>query len=227
MNASQKNANGIVQNRRRQFGTMLLSKEPIISSRLHIFPKLASISHFNMDTGAIEGVIDIGSNPIRFYSLHLSALAVRERMLQLNHFLAIHKRACHEEGGAWCGPSKIGDSDWGLGEPEPPSPAEAIVMGDFNCEANGSEYELMSEDYDPQQGRVTYADSFVDSWVAAGNANKELITWTHDKYASGHSESRLDYCFLTPRLSKKVTRAWVDKEANGSDHQPYWVELDL
>ena len=40
MDDSSRAADGSVVNRRRQFGPMLLSKTPIIWSRLHLFPKL-------------------------------------------------------------------------------------------------------------------------------------------------------------------------------------------
>ena len=226
MDASRQLPDGTVINRRRQFGTMLLAKRPIISSRLHIFPKLASSSHFNMDTGALEGVIDIHSRPIRFYSIHLSALAGRERLLQLQRLLDIH-RGCQFEGGAWCGPAKTGNTDWSCGQSMPPMPAEAVIMGDFNCQDDSSEYELMVGSIDSQQGRVSYADLFVDTWEAAGNANQQLTTWTHDPATSGHGSARLDYCFVSPGLAPLVRKAWADMDAQGSDHQPYWVRLDL
>ena len=42
---------GPIDNRRRQFGPMLLSKLPILWSRSHHFRKIASFNRFNMDTG--------------------------------------------------------------------------------------------------------------------------------------------------------------------------------
>ena len=226
MDASQKQPDGTVINRRRQFGTMLLSKQPIISTRLHIFPKLASSSHFNMDTGALEGVIDINSRPIRFYSLHLSHLSSRERLLQLQRLFDIH-RNCQVEGGAWSGLAKTGTTDWSAGQPMPPMPMETVIMGDFNCQDDGPEYELMVGTIDSQQGRVIYNDVFVDTWEAAGNADKPIVTWIHDPAASGHGSTRFDYCFITPDMTNLVREAWVDMDAQGSDHQPYWVRIDL
>lgn len=226
MDASQKLPDGTVINRRRQFGTMLLAKTPIISSRLHMFPKLASSSHFNMNMGALEGIITTSSGPVRVYSLHLSHLSSKERVMQLQKLLDIHHR-CQFEGGAWCGPAKIGNIDWSCGQSMPPMPAEAVIMGDFNCQDDSPEYELMVGSIDSQQGRISYRDVFVDTWEAAGNANQQLITWTHDPAASGHGSARLDYCFVSPGLAPLARKAWVDMDAQGSDHQPYWVRLDL
>ena len=42
---------------------MLLSRTPIIWSRTHLFPKLAALSHFHMDAGAVEGLIEHGASP--------------------------------------------------------------------------------------------------------------------------------------------------------------------
>jgi endonuclease/exonuclease/phosphatase family metal-dependent hydrolase len=50
MDASERNEDGTVLNRRRQFGPMVLSRWPILSSRLIVFPKLGTVKHFNMDT---------------------------------------------------------------------------------------------------------------------------------------------------------------------------------
>ena len=37
---------------------------------------------------------------------------------------------------------------------------------------------------------------------------------------------RIDHCFVSFDLVGKVRRGWIDEEADGSDHQPVWVELD-
>ena len=226
MDASQKSPDGTVINRRRQFGTMLLTKTPIVSSRLHILPKRASNSHFNMNVGALEGVINTSSQPLRVYSLHLNHLSSRERLLQLQRLLDIH-HGCQFEGGAWSGPAKTGTTDWSAGQPMPPMPTEAVIMGDFNFQDDSPEYELMVGSIDSQQGRVSYSEVFVDTWEAAGNADKPIVTWTHDPAASGHGSTRFDYCFITPGLAPLVRKAWTDMNAQGSDHQPYWVRLDI
>ena len=43
-------------------------------------------------------------------------------------------------------------------------------------------------------------------------------------FSSG-SGKRIDYVFATSKLAKKVHNAWIDSKADGSDHQPYWVEF--
>lgn len=211
---------------RRQFGPMLLSRAPILSSRLHVLPKLATVRHFNMTTGALEGVIETGAGPVRVYSIHLGALSSRERLLQLDHFLAMHDRAA-KEGGAWCGTPNFAADDWSNGEPPPPMPVAAIVLGDFNAEADSDEYAAMVGPMDGHLGRVPHADRFVDAWTAAGHPEDGCITFTPHPGTLSDRDRRLDYCFVTPDLMDRVRGAWVDTDAKGSDHYPVWTELDL
>ena len=52
-------------------------------------------------------------------------------------------------------------------------------------------------------------------------------TWIRPPNYPGDGDKRLDYCFLSPPLVGRVLNAWVDSESQGSDHQPYWVEIDV
>jgi endonuclease/exonuclease/phosphatase family metal-dependent hydrolase len=236
VDASERKSDGTVANRRRQFGPMLLSRWPIRASRVNSLPKLGTATHFNMDTGGIECVVDTPSGPLRVYSVHLSAVSTRERLLQIERLLECHRHA-QTNGGAWTGDGKfagsvvaqhLADQDWSNGEDSPPMPRETIVMGDFNSEPESDEYEQMVGKIDPSYGRVGHLDSFVDSWTVANDRSGDGITWWPDppERSPGHG-LRLDYCFVDPHLGRKVKHANVDSAAKGSDHRPYWVELDL
>ena len=236
MDASVRDEDGSVLNRRRQFGTMLLSRWPIISSRAIILPKIATTQNLNMDTGALECVIDVPSGAVRAYSLHLSAVSLRERLMQIDHLLELHRNAQHR-GGTWTGTGPLDDPseyenflnmDWSNGANPPPMPAKTIMMGDFNSLPDGAEYNRFVGEIDPPtQLRMPHSDSFVDSWaVAKEQIGEGAMTWWPDPpdRAPGYPV-RLDYCFLSSDYSSKVKRAWVDQKASGSDHKPYWVEL--
>lgn len=203
--------------RRRQFGPMLLCRSPILSSRLHLLPKIGTGpgGAFNMDTGALEGVIETGAGPLRVYSLHLSAMSAEDRLLQLDALLALLGRA-PRDGGAWSGDHNTHGGGWSCGEPPPPMPEQAVLLGDFNAEPQSEEY-----------ARLTRAGGFVDAWAAAGNDPAGVITWSPYPGAVPNREMRLDYCFLSPGLAGRVRSAWVDRAALGSDHYPVWVDIDL
>ncbi len=236
VDASKRRENGTVHNRRRQFGPMLLSRWPIIWSRNIVLPKLGTVDSFNMDTGAIECVVDVPSCSLRVYSIHLSALSSRERLLQIDRLLEIHRNA-NISGAAWTGDGSYADPieaenflqmNWSNGEPPPPMPTDTVLMGDFNSVPESQEYLRIAGEVDPAFGRIAHLDGFVDSWLVAQEKLDEATTWWPDPpdRSPGHG-LRLDYCFLSPGLGSKVRRAWVDGSARGSDHKPYCVELNL
>ncbi len=214
VDASTRDGQGRVVNRRRQFGTMLLSRTRILSSRLLALPKVKTSDVFNMVNSALEGVVETPGGAVRAVALHLSHLTENERLLQLDALLAWH-RAAAPEGGAWTGRDQPDVDGWSLGE-EPPMPADAVLLGDFNSEPDGRVY-----------ARLTGSDGgFVDSWTAAGMGDAPCLTWTPYAHAAIQHDRRIDFIFVTPGLAPRVRRVWVDRAALGSDHYPYWVDLD-
>jgi len=218
MDASYVDAAGRMVNRRRQFGTMILSRTPIVSSRNHLLPKYATLTQHSIQQGALEVVIvtDRGG-PVRVYSTHLSHLSAATRLPQVDALLAIHARA-PGEGGAWCGGHPEPDAGWTEGG-MPPMPADAILMGDFNFTWDSAEYERFVGPMSARYGRLNRVTGFVDAWVAAGHREDEGATADNGK--------RIDYCFVSASLAPRVLAAWIDGEAAGSDHQPLWIDIDF
>lgn len=217
MDASYREAGRLV-NRRRQFGTMILSRTQIVSSRNHLLPKYGTLTQHSIQQGALEAVIVTPrAGPLRIYSVHLSHLSPVLRLRQIDALLDIHARA-PAEGGAWCGGHPDPGAGWTEGE-MPPMPADAILMGDFNFGWEGPEYERIVGPASPRYGRLNRLTGFVDSWVAAGHAEREGVT--------ADNGQRIDYCFISSSLARYVRASRIDQGAEGSDHQPLWVEMDL
>jgi endonuclease/exonuclease/phosphatase family metal-dependent hydrolase len=224
MDASEISDDGIVTNRRRQFGNMILARWPLSWSRVYSLPKLKTFDQFNMDMLALEAVIDAPGAALRVLSIHLSYISCRERMVQIDYLLGLHDLAA-ASGGAWTGTSNIrGDGSWSLGALPPAAPHEAIWMGDFNAEPGGPEYDAIVGPKDPVYGRVRYADRFADAWVSAGHDEADGKT---RPFEGTRPDKRLDYCFVSAALAERVRAAHVDMDAEGSDHQPVWVDIDL
>lgn len=218
IDASQRDAAGRLVNRRRQFGTMILSRQPIVSARNHLLPKYGTLTQHSIQQGALEAVIVTPhGGPLRVYSVHLSHLSSATRMPQVEELLAIHARA-PSEGGAWCGGHPEPAAGWTEGE-MPPMPGEAILMGDFNFIWNAPEYDRIVGARSERYGRLNRLTGFVDAWVAAGHREDEGVTADNGK--------RIDFCFVSAAFASRVQAARIDADASGSDHQPLWVDMDL
>ena len=220
INGSASRSDGAVLNRRIQHGQMLLSRWPILSKRYYPLPRLNIEYEFNMQMRVLEGVLDTLSGVLRIYDVHFGSASSEERQLQAE-FIVKLVRDAPREGGAWTGPaSEHPDRDWSAGVNQPPMPDNAIVLGDFNMEPGSPEYEIiMSTVTDDGVALLT------DIW-ARKNPGRNVLTW-HPK--PGRPDDRqgdmLDYCCLTPDLVNFTKSSWVDEQADGSDHQPVWVEF--
>ena len=215
---------GRVVNRRRQFGTMLMSRLPIEWSRLHLLPMRRTIAPLNTQNAALECLIRTPAGPIRFFSIHLAHIAAEERLEEIDFLLERHRRVAFE-GGPWSGADDEAHRDWSNGEAEPESPQAAIWMGDFNSEPGSAEYLRIAGDHPYHRG-ARYVGGFCDAALAAGRKPGELHT--HVKEIDGRTRKRqLDHCFVGSMLASRVRKVWVDNDETASDHHPLWIDIDL
>jgi len=220
LDASERDVDGRVINRRFQFGNMLLARWPILSSRLLLLPGMRTYDKTNVKNGALEGVVDCPNGPLRVYSIHLNHLNGAERMVQVD-FLLPKLLDVPREGGAVSG----AEHRW----PEfrnVPMSEDFVVLGDCNLTPDSPEYTRIVGEPDFFYGSRIVAQHLVDTWVQAGHPQDEGVTW-YDESNNFQSGLRLDYGFVNAGLAEKVNSAWIDDEASGSDHQPTWFEIAL
>lgn len=225
MDASYYDENGHLINRRRQFGIMLMSRTPILSSRVFPLPKYGTLTQHNIQSSLIEGVIDTPAGPIRIYVTHLCHLSAETRTPQIKALLNIINHA-PSEGGVWCGNHPIPEDGWTEGT-EPPMPRHAMLMGDLNFIPSSDQYDMIAGPMSPSHGRLAFRDGLLDAWVVAGHDENDRVTFPASKEKGAETDCCLDYCFTTVDLAQRVRDVYIDNTANSSDHQPVWVDLDL
>jgi endonuclease/exonuclease/phosphatase family metal-dependent hydrolase len=209
---------GRIMHRRKQFGTMILSRWPILSSRNFPLPKWGDRQHHSIQQGLLEAVIETPEfGPVRFYSVHLSHLSEFTRLPQITVIKDILHRA-PEEGGAWCGGHPDPSSGW-LEEEEPPMPESWILMGDMNFAPGSEEYSAMIGGVGLSgQVRLTNRKGPLDAWVLAGR--EETSGTTHPNAAG-----RIDHCFVSGDFAGSVASAVIHTNATGSDHYPLEINF--
>ena len=207
---------GRVLYRRKQFGTMILSRWPILSSRNFPLPKWGDRRHHSIQQGLLEAVIGTPLGPIRVYSVHLSHLCPGTRLPQVDAILSILARA-PSEGGAWCGGHPDPAAGW-TEEEEPPMPRSVILMGDMNFPPASEEYTRLVGPLSGHFGRLTNRDGLVDAWTEAGHPEGNGAT--HPE-----ARARIDHCFVSADLASRIRSVRIDEKAVGSDHHPLWIQF--
>jgi endonuclease/exonuclease/phosphatase family metal-dependent hydrolase len=193
---------------RRQLGNMILSRAPIESTRTLPLPARPVEGHVNDQQALTEAVF----GDLRLYNTHLNYLGEDQRLDQAGRLLALIAEA-PARGGPVTAPGKpmLGPEDEWIVLPDgklPGMPEPALLLGDFNCLPGSPTY------------RAIRAAGFADALELAGLAAHEGVTFP------GHEPPlRLDHVFLSAALALRFRRAWIDGAADGSDHQPVWLEL--
>lgn len=223
VNGSTGEASGRIANRRIQYGNMVLSRTPILTSIVHPLPKQTLVDFHSYQRVALETTLDCGVGPLRVYSVHLSPNNPFERQMQVEKLSRLHRQAqCGRR--MWTGPGGWFEQH-GVATIE--TAREAVIMGDFNLEPDSDEYTGIVGAVDPVFGRISSSTNFVDSWVRAGNAEDSGVTCPRCIENNTLHDMRIDYGFVSSGLADRVKSAWIDTHADGSDHQPIWFDLDV
>lgn len=203
--------------RRFQFGNMILSRYPILASRMLLLPRGRTVERMNMQRCALETVIAAPSGPLRVYSLHLDHVSADERLAQIA-FLKERLSGFSFEGGALTGAREYGMAD-------PPLPEDYVVLGDFNMLPESIEYDAMAGRATPGFGRPLRHDCPVDALARLGGLSPEAHSWMMST-DEGPITALFDYAFVHCNLVPRLKNAFIDAQAEGSDHFPLWLELE-
>lgn len=198
-----------------QFGNMVLSRWPILSTRTLLLPRSRTISKLNLQRGATEAVVDTPDGALRVYSVHLDHVSADERIRQLV-YLNDRINAFTHEGGSVTGAIEFDVSD-------PPLPENYVVMGDFNMVPESPEYCSFAGNKDGYYGRTSRIGTPIDALAALNGYSHGSYSWMDP--ADHGKRMHLDYCFVSGGLEPRLKSASVHTTPTGSDHFPVWVEI--
>jgi endonuclease/exonuclease/phosphatase family metal-dependent hydrolase len=198
-----------------QFGNMVMSRWPILSTRTLLLPRSRTIDRLNLQRGATEAVVAAPGGAVRVYSVHLDHVSIDERIAQLGH-LGDRINAFVQEGAALSGGCELGLA-------EPPLPEDYVIMGDFNMEPETPEYCAFAGSVDRFYGRTARIGTPIDAFAALGAYEPGSYSWM-DPEDRG-KRMHLDYCFVSCGLRGRLKSAVIDTDCEGSDHFPLRVEI--
>jgi endonuclease/exonuclease/phosphatase family metal-dependent hydrolase len=220
---------------RRQFGNMIFSRFPVVSIRNHMLPRYGAASAMDMQRGALETVIQLPSRTVRVYCTHLCHLSDAQRKIQADCLVGICARAPLE--GAVISGVHPADPSWSSERPLPDMPEEAVILADLNADSKSAAYAAIVGDTVPRFGTLTRREGLVDAWAAASESGVAAVSGAATagsepgatRYASFEKKigRRIDYCFVTTKLSRFIRSASVLTDAPGSDHRPVFVTMDI
>ena len=198
--------NNKIQNRRRQFGNMIISRWPIEQARVHQLPKRHWKDRLSLQRIAIDAVIDTPEKRIRLLCTHLNHASDKERMEQIRALQKI-VHAGRSWGGAMTGPR---DDFWELYDSSQNIPEDTLLLGDFNMTPDSTEYRAMMETGESTQG---FTSRLKDLWALRQGEEAGLTFFAK-------IPKRVDYIFANGGFANALQEIRVIAEASGSDHKP-------
>lgn len=200
-------------NRRRRFGNVLLSRLPILSSRLHALPWPADKSVSSMPRVAIEATIDTAFGPARVTTTHLEYYSILQRRAQANRLRELHDEACARAGT----PAKVTNSKGPFVDSA--QTTQAILTADFNFPPDEDSYA------DIQRPLASGGPAYRDAWAIAHGSKPHEPTFCVHEAHWGKGPYCCDFIFVSEDLAPRVRKVAADTDTKLSDHQPVVLEL--
>ncbi|WP_419901318.1 endonuclease/exonuclease/phosphatase family protein [Kiloniella sp.] len=202
------------ENKRRQFGNMVLSRLPIIQTFNHLLPQPSPPTPCkHMPRQAVEIVVELPDGPLRITTTHLEYHCEEQRLAQIEHLRGLQADIISNKSYGLTAPESGPYSDFAR-------PERNIICGDFNALVDDDVYRLLT-------ARTLGGDNhYLDGWrvIYSGN-DHDPTCGIHDADQWPEGPHCRDFFFLSRDLSAMVKKISVQKETDASDHQPILLEL--
>jgi endonuclease/exonuclease/phosphatase family metal-dependent hydrolase len=198
---------------RRRFGNVIATRLPVLQLQSHALPYPAEAGVRSMPRLALCATLLAPWGPVRVMTTHLEYYSQPMRLAQVAELKRLQAQA-----GAHAAAPPLADDSGGPFQAKRHT-ADCIVTGDFNFDASGPEYALMT-------GTDGSAGGFVDTWVQRHGTTPQPPTFhVHDSTYSPVPVA-CDFVFATSGVASRVREAAVDSVTTVSDHQPVCVVFD-
>jgi endonuclease/exonuclease/phosphatase family metal-dependent hydrolase len=199
---------------RRRFGSMVLSRYPVLQVLRHSLPWPAEPGVMGMPRVALEVTVAAPFGLLRVTNVHLEYFSERGRMAQVERLRELHREAWQH--AAVERPGAASDGPFAA----VPRAASAVMMGDFNMLPHSPEYERILASF--ADGTLPYRDA----WQLAQPGRRHAPTvGLHNDAPDAGLPFTFDYAFVSSDLAGRVRRLRVDGSEEGSDHQALLLEL--
>ncbi len=202
-------------NQTAQYGNLILSRLPILSSSCHPLPQPLHPGVKQMPRQATEITVDTGKagQLLRVMTTHLEFHSQRQRLAQVGAMRAIHEQivACNLDAPAYTptGPYQQ------LNRASP-----TVICGDLNCLPGSTELDTLIASAELPEAQLR------EVWQAMHPAQEHLPTcgifdrtqWPQGPHCRDYFVASAD---LIPRCQTMVTNT----ETNASDHQPICLTI--
>lgn len=205
---------------RSRFGNLILTRLPVLEHWTLRLPWPAEAGVPSMPRACTVVTVDApGLGPLRIMTTHLEYHGRAARLAQAGA-LADH----HREAVRLAGEPPPGRDD---GTPFRPRAhtARAILCGDFNADAAGPEYALLTGSAGSTGSTGPAAGGFLDAWSLGRPGEAQPPTFKVFSRTYGPTPVACDFIFVSPDLAGQVRWTEVDSETRASDHQPVLLAL--
>ena len=197
---------------REQFGNIILSKLPVLSSFNHILPQPTDSSFRHMPRQVSEVNVKTSFDPICIMTTHLEYGSQDQRYAQVKRILEIKEDI-----------DKLSLNPATIQEPGPYAKLERsnkiILCGDFNFELDSKEYNLLTKNSQSEDG-------LIDAWRQLNPNTKHAPTCgIFDKKQWPDGAHCRDFAFISDNLKNSVNSFVVNEETDASDHQPFVMSI--
>ena len=198
------------ENQREQFGNIILSKLPVLSSFNHILPQPANSSFRHMPRQVTEVTVQTPFFPVCIMTTHLEYGSQDQRYEQVKRILSIKDDI-----------DKLSSNPPTIQEKSPYDKLERsnkfVICGDFNFKTNSKEYDLLTS-----QNHET----LIDSWTHLNpNLDHAPTCGIFDKKQWPDGAHCRDFAFISQNLKNNINSIMINEETDASDHQPLVLRI--